>query len=144
MTMTATARSFAGALRHEVEINGRHRISTSVPRLARSTPPVPSIRELIPATIAWYVTTAIGVHARARGWRLDDVRVDVSYDPDSIPSYADVVIELPGELAPDQLDCLRRAVASCPVEPALVTSFTIDQHRSAQHHVRRGIKPPAE
>jgi putative redox protein len=127
MTMTASAVSTAGALRSDIDVNRRHTIATDVPERLGGNNTAPAPHELLPAMIASCVSTMISLYARARGWTLEDVCVDVSYDSDAIPRHAHVTVQLPAGLTPDQVKRLTRVVDTCPVKRALEAGFTFDR-----------------
>jgi putative redox protein len=127
MTMTATARSIDGTLRHEIDVNGRHTMTTDEPERLGGTDTAPAPHELLPAMIASCVSTMIVLYAKARDWGLEDVRVDVAYDPDSTPRHVQVTVHLPEGLTPDQVKRLRRVAATCPARRALEAGFTFEE-----------------
>ena len=102
MTMTATARPIDGTLRHEVDVNGRHTIVTDEPTRLGGTDAGPAPHELMPAMLAACVSTMIMTYANARGLELDELRVDVDYDPEPTPRHVELVVHVPAGLAPDQ------------------------------------------
>jgi uncharacterized OsmC-like protein len=69
----------------------------------------------------------IGLYARARDWKLEDVRVDAAYDSDSTPRHVELTVHLPEGLTVDQIRRLQRAADTCPVKRALEAGFTFDQ-----------------
>lgn len=127
MTMTASAVSTAGALRSDIDVNRRHTIATDVPERLGGDDTAPAPHELLPAMIASCVSTMISLYARARGWVLEDVCVDVTYDSDATPRHAEVTVQLPAGLTPDQVKRLTRVVDTCPVKRALEAGFTFDR-----------------
>jgi len=127
MGMTATARPVEGTLRHEVDVNGRHIIVTDEPSRLGGTDAGPAPHELMPAMLAACVSTMITMYANARGLELDDLRVDVVYDPEPTPRLVEVVVHLPAGLSHDQVERLRRIAKTCPVKRALEAGFTFDQ-----------------
>jgi putative redox protein len=127
MAMTATARSNGLALRHEIDVNGRHTIVTDEPTCDGGTDRGPAPHELLPAMVASCVSTMIVLYARNRGWQLDDVRVDVCYESDSEPRDVQITVHLPQGLSPDQVKRLRRVADSCPVKRALQAGFTFEE-----------------
>lgn len=127
MSITASARSVNGSLRHRVDINGRHEITTDEPTSLGGTDCGPAPHELLPAMVAACVSTMIALYARRRDWKLDDVQVNVVYDPDSTPRPVDVTVHLPAGLTADQVERLGRVAASCPVKRALEAGFTFEQ-----------------
>jgi putative redox protein len=127
MSMTATARCREGGLRSEVDVNGRHTLITDEPERLGGTDEGPAPHELLAAMLASCVATMIALYARAREWDLEDVCVEVVYDPDSTPRHADVRVHLPDGLTPDQVKRLRRVAETCPARRALEAGFTFDE-----------------
>jgi len=127
MSYTATARSIDGTLRHEIDVNGRHSITTDEPESLGGTDTAPTPHELLAATLASCVSTMIVLYAQRRDWDLGDVRVDVDYDADTTPRCVEVTIHLPDGLTPDQTRRLERVAATCPVRRALEAGFTFDE-----------------
>ena len=127
MTMTATARPIDGTLRHEIDVNQRHSITTDEPAKLGGSDTAPAPHELLPAMLASCVSTMITLYARTRDWELKDLRVDVTYDPDSTPRQIQTTIHLPAGLTPDQVKRLQRVADTCPVKRALETGFTFQQ-----------------
>jgi hypothetical protein len=76
------------------------------------------------AMLAACASTMIVLHAQRCDWRLDDVRVDVSYDADATPRRVEISVHLPGGLAPEQAERLRRVAVTCPARRALEAGFT--------------------
>jgi putative redox protein len=124
--MTATARRTAG-LRHEIDVNGRHTIATDEPLSLGGTDTAPAPHELLPATLASCVSTMVALYAQRKGWVLDDLRVDVTYDTDATPRRFTVDLHLPGTLSDDQVQRLRRVADTCPVRKALEAGFAFEE-----------------
>ena len=127
MAMTAVARSVNAGLRHEVDVNGRHLIVTDEPERLGGTDVGPAPHELLPAMVASCVSTMIILYARARGWQLGDVCVELIYDSDSTPRHVDLSVHLPAGLTSGQLRRLRKVVETCPAMRALEAGFTFDE-----------------
>jgi putative redox protein len=125
--MNAVARSVDGELRHEVDVNGRHVIITDEPERLGGTDAGPAPHELLPAMLASCVSTMITLYARARNWKLSEVRVDVAYDSESTPRHVDLRVYLPDGLTADQVKRLRRVADTCPAKRALEAGFTFDE-----------------
>ncbi len=125
--MTATARSLDGTLRHEIDVNGRHTITTDEPAGIGGSDCGPAPHELLPAMLAACVSTMIVLYARAREWQLDDVRVDVEYDTEPIPREVRIAIRLPAGLSEEQIKRLQRVADTCPVKRALQAGFAFEQ-----------------
>lgn len=127
MSMTATARSVNRGLRHEVEVNGRHTITTDEPERLGGTDLGPAPHELLPAMLASCISTMIVLYAQTRDWDMGDVRVEVEYDPDSTPREIDTRVHLPAGLTADQIARLRRVAATCPARRALEAGFIFEE-----------------
>lgn len=127
MSMTATARPLDGGLRHEVDVNGRHMIITDEPTRLGGTDAGPAPHELLPAMLAACVSTMIVTYANARGLELDDLRVDVVYDPEPTPRHVELVVHAPVGLTREQTERLRRIADTCPAKRALEAGFTFDE-----------------
>ncbi len=127
MSMTATARSINGGLRHEVDVNGRHTITTDEPPRLGGTDLGPAPHELLAAALASCVSTMIVLYAQARDWQMGDVWVEVKYDPDVTPRHIDTRVHLPDGLSPEQIARLHRVAATCPVRRALEAGFTFEE-----------------
>jgi putative redox protein len=124
---TASARSIGGTLRHEVDVNGRHTIVTDEPEHLGGSDTGPAPHELLPAMLASCVSTMIVLAARARGWELGEVRVDVDYDPETTPRRVGVRVHLPEGLDEKQVARLRQVADACPARRALEAGFAFDE-----------------
>jgi putative redox protein len=127
MSMTAVARSVDGQLRHQVDVNGRHVIVTDEPERLGGTDAGPAPHELLPAMLASCVSTMITLYARTKEWELDEVRVEVVYDPESTPRRVDVRVYLPEGLSREQVSRLRRVADTCPARRALEAGFRFNE-----------------
>jgi putative redox protein len=123
----ASARTVGGSLRSEVDVNGRHTITTDEPLSLGGSDTAPAPHELLPAMVASCVSTMIVLYARQRHWRLDEARVDVTYDSDVAPRNVTVSVHLPDSLTPDQVDRLRRVARTCPVRRAFEAGFAFEE-----------------
>jgi putative redox protein len=127
MNYTATARPIDGTLRHEIDVNGRHTITTDEPASLGGTDTAPTPHELLAATLASCVSTMIVLYAQRRDWDLGDLQVDVRYDADTTPRAVDMTVHLPDGLTADQVTRLQRVANTCPVRRALEAGFTFDE-----------------
>jgi putative redox protein len=124
---TATARSVGGSLRHEVDVNGRHTLVTDEPERLGGEDAGPAPHELMAAMLASCASTMVVLYAQRHDWRLDDVRVDVSYDADVTPRRVEMSVHLPPGLEPAQIQRLQRVAVACPARRALESGFTFDE-----------------
>ena len=127
MSFTASAHSVNGTLRHEIDVNGRHTITTDEPESLGGTDAGPAPHELLAATLASCVSTMIVLYAQRKEWDLGDVRVDVEYDADVTPRRVEVAVHLPDGLTTDQTERLTRVADTCPVRRALEAGFVFDE-----------------
>jgi putative redox protein len=127
MSLTATSRSIPGTLRQEVLIDGKHRLVTDEPAEVGGDGSAPAPHELLPAALAWGVSTTIVMYARRKGWPLGEVRVDVSYDQRATPRRADVRVEIEEDLSAEQLERLEAVAAACPVRRSLEAGFEVNE-----------------
>ena len=67
---------------------------------------------------------ALVSYARAKGWDLGEVTVDIDYDHRSTPRHIGTTIRLGGELAPSQLERLHKVAAACPLRRSIESGFT--------------------
>ncbi len=134
---TASARAAGGAVRHEVDVNGRHTIITDEPVGLGGTDAGPAPHELMAAMLAACASTMIVLYARRRGWALDDVRVDVRYDADPTPRRIEISLHLPEGLTFDQAERLQRVAEACPVRRALEAGFSFAEKLALDLPARR-------
>jgi putative redox protein len=127
MSLTATARRIDDGLAHEIDVNGRHTITTDEPEGLGGTDTGPAPHELLPATLASCISTMVALYAQRKGWPLPDLSVDVIYDTDVEPRHFDVTVHLPDGLSDDQVARLRRVADTCPVRRALEAGFAFDE-----------------
>ncbi len=127
MNYTATAQPVNGTLRHEIDVNGRHSITTDEPNRLGGTDTAPTPHELLAATLASCVSTMLVLYARSRDIDLAELRVDVDYEADASPRHVEITIHLPDHLTDDQVKRLEKVAETCPVRRALEAGFTFDE-----------------
>jgi putative redox protein len=127
MSFTATARRAGGALRHEVDVNGRHTIVTDEPASVGGGDAGPAPHELLPAALAACVATTIELYAERKGWTLASLSVHVVYDPEAQPRRFEVSVTLPAGLSPEQIARIEHIAGRCPVRRALEAEVVFDE-----------------
>jgi putative redox protein len=127
MAYTATAQPINGTLRHKIDVNGRHSITTDEPARLGGTDTAPTPHELLAATLASCVSTMLVLYAHPRDIDLADLRVDVDYDADVTPRQVEITIHLPDHLTDDQRKRLEKVAETCPVRRALEAGFTFNE-----------------
>jgi putative redox protein len=133
-SFTASAHSINGTPRHEVDVNGRHTLTTDQPHSYGGSDAGPSPHELVAATLASCASTMIVLYAQRKDWPLEHVQVDVNYDADTTPRRVETTVHLHGRLTDPQIRRLLRVADTCPVKHALEAGFLIRQ-RLADDHV---------
>ncbi len=131
MSYIATARPIAGTLRHQIDVNGRHTITTDEPANLGGTDTAPTPHELLAATLAGCVSTMIVLYAQRHGWDLGETQVDVEYDADTKPRHVEVTLRLPEGLTTEQTKRLQRVAQTCPVRRSLEAGFTFEERLAA-------------
>jgi putative redox protein len=126
-TFTASAHSINGTPRHEVDVNGRHTLTTDQPHSYGGSDAGPSPHELVAATLASCASTMIVLYAQRKDWQLDGVQVDVDYDADATPRSIQTTVHLQGRLTDAQTQRLLRVADTCPVKRALEAGFAFRQ-----------------
>jgi putative redox protein len=127
MNYTASAQPTNGTLRHEIDVNGRHTITTDEPARLGGTDTAPAPHELLAATLASCVSTMLILYAKPRDIDLSNLRVDVNYDAEMTPRQAQITIHLPDHLSDDQVKRLEKVAETCPVRRALEAGFTFNE-----------------
>lgn len=125
--MTASARSLDGTLRHEVDVNRRHKMFTDEPASLGGADSAPAPHELLAAMLASCVSTMVILYASSRAWDCTGIRVDVEYDTEPSPRQVRIALHLPARLTEDQIKRLRRVADTCPVKRALEAGFAFDE-----------------
>jgi putative redox protein len=137
MALHASAHRLGRSLRHEVVIDGHHRIVTDEPFRLGGIDTGPAPHELLPASLASCIATTIALYANRTGWDVDDIAVDVTYENQADPRRFEVELGLPEDLSDEQLERLRRVAARCPVHRALEAGFSFEQRLVRTPRLRR-------
>jgi putative redox protein len=133
MSLIASAHSTGDTLRHDVLIDGRHRLVTDEPSRLGGDDRGPAPHELLPAALAACIATTIRTYARTKGWTVGELSVDVVYQNASTPRHFDVTIDLPDDLSDEQVRRIMRAAETCPVRRAIEAGMTFDEHLPEDH-----------
>ena len=115
MSLTATSHAIPGTLRQHVVIDGHHHLVTDEPPRLGGEGTAPAPHELLPAALAACVSTSLVMYARAKGWELGEVNVEVDFDNTSTPRRCEIAIELGAALTDDELVRLEKVARACPV-----------------------------
>jgi putative redox protein len=127
MPITASARRVGDGLVNEVDVNGRHTITTDEPVSLGGADRGPAPHELLPAALASCIATTIAMYARNRGWDVEKLAVDVDYDTQARPRRFEIAVQLPDDLSSEQVRRLERVAESCPLRRALEDGFSFEE-----------------
>jgi putative redox protein len=118
--MKATARRGKGALDQDVAVRVHHVVADE-PRANGGGDIGPSPQELLAASLASCTAITMEMYANRKGWNVDDVEVDVTYEPSQrgSPTRFAMEVRLPKELPEDQRERLMQIAAKCPVHRTL-------------------------
>ncbi|HEY6779685.1 MAG TPA: OsmC family protein [Thermoleophilaceae bacterium] len=118
--MKAISRHQDGVLRNEVTVRG-HSVVADEPKDNGGSDAGPSPQELLAASLASCTAITMQMYARRKGWNVDDVEVEVDYEPAQrgSPTRFSMEVRLPKELPQEQRERLMQIAAKCPVHRTL-------------------------
>jgi putative redox protein len=127
--MKATSRHAGGKLQQQVQIRS-HEITADEPRSSGGEDSGPSPQELLAASLASCTAVTIQMYAERKGWEIDDLTVDVDYEPAQrgSPTRFSMTVGLPKELPEEARERLMQIAAKCPVHRALEGEVMFDEH----------------
>jgi putative redox protein len=128
----ATARHREGFV-HDVEIeDGAHRLVVDEPVVAGGSDAGPAPTRLVAAGLASCIAITMEMYAGRKGWRLDDVEVDVDVELEGFaPTAFTASIRFPEGLDEEQRDRLLTIARKCPVHKALARETPVDVSAAA-------------
>ena len=125
MSARAVARRISG-YKHEVEIDGRHRLTIDEPESDGGTDAGPSPTRVLAASLAACTATTLEMYADRKELDLGELVVDVDVEYDGpVPTQFTVTLHLPGGLSEEQLERLRVIAGKCPVHRALASETKV-------------------
>ncbi len=118
--MKAISRGRHGALHNDVAVRG-HSVVADEPKDHGGHDDGPSPQELLAASLASCTAITMQMYARRKGWNVDDVEVEVDYEPAQrgSPTRFTMEVRLPKELPEEQRERLMQIAAKCPVHRTL-------------------------
>ena len=118
--MKAISRRVSGKLKQHVAIR-EHRLTADEPKTHGGDDAGPSPQELLAASLASCTAITMEMYAARKGWNVDDMTVDVKYEPAQrgSPTRFEMVVTMPKELPEDQRQRLMQIAAKCPVHRTL-------------------------
>jgi putative redox protein len=115
---------------HSVEIRGGDHVMTAdESRKDGGNDEGPSPQELLAASLASCSAVTLEMYADRKGWNIDNVTVEVNYEPAQrgSPTRFEIAVKLPKELPEDQRERLMQIVARCPVHRTLEGEVIFDE-----------------
>jgi putative redox protein len=119
--MKATARrSDDSTFKHAIQVRD-HQVLVDEPLESGGDDTGPDPQELLAASLASCTAITMEMYAARKGWDIGHVEVEVQYSPAErgCPTRFDLVLRLPDELPPEQVERLQVIAAKCPVHRAL-------------------------
>jgi putative redox protein len=118
--MKATAKRDEGAFRYTVWVR-EHRLTVDERPEAGGGDAGPDPQELLAASLASCTAITMEMYAARKGWEIGEVEVAVEYTPAErgCPTKFQLVLGLPEDLPPEQVERLRVIAARCPVHRTL-------------------------
>ena len=126
--MRATARRNGAKLRQDLEVR-THALVADEPKEHGGGDEGPSPQELLAASLASCTAITMEMYAGRKGWKVDDIVVDVNYEPAQrgSPTRFEMVVTMPKELPEDQRQKLMQIAAKCPVHRTLEGEVMFDE-----------------
>jgi putative redox protein len=118
--MKATARRNDGSFKHTIQVRD-HQVLVDEPLESGGDDAGPDPQELLAASLASCTAITMEMYAARKGWDIGHVEVEVQYSPAErgCPTRFDLVLRLPDDMPPEQVERLQVIAAKCPVHRAL-------------------------
>jgi putative redox protein len=126
--MRATSRRDGNGLRNKIDIRG-HSLVCDEEEHHGGEDEGPNPQELLAASLASCTVITMQMYAERKGWDVDDITVDVDYEPAQrgSPTRFRMVVELPKELPEEQRQKLMQIAAKCPIHRTLEGEVMFDE-----------------
>lgn len=123
--MRAVSRPVEG-FTNEVEL-GSHGVLVDEPEETGGNNRGPTPQQLLAAALASCTAITVQMYAGRKGWQLEGFEVAVDYEPEAKGecSRFEVILRLPKELGPDQLERLEVIAGKCPVHRTLAGDIAV-------------------
>lgn len=119
--MKAVARrGSAAAFTHTIEIR-HHRLATDEPADQGGQDEGPTPQELLAASLASCMAITMEMYAARKEWEIGPIEVECEYSQPqrNAPTEFTLVLRLPAQCAPEQLERLGEIASRCPVHRVL-------------------------
>ncbi|MDQ8045159.1 MAG: OsmC family protein [Solirubrobacteraceae bacterium] len=109
-----------GGLRHLVSV-GDHHLIVDEPVERGGTDTGPSPLELLAASLVSCTAITMQLYAKRKGWELDDLTVEVDYQPAERGALTqfEMILGFPDNLSDEQVEKLKVIAAKCPIHRTL-------------------------
>jgi putative redox protein len=127
--MKAIARRTARtAFTHRVEVR-QHHVTVDEPAEHGGDDEGPSPQELLAASLASCTAITVEMYAKRKGWELGPVEVQCEYTPAERgrPTAFRLIMRLPSDCTPEQVERLQVIAAKCPVHRTLEGEVSFDE-----------------
>ncbi len=113
-------RTAPAAFTHRIDVR-QHQLTADEPSEHGGDDEGPNPQELLAASLASCTAITIEMYAKHKGWDLGPVEVECEYAPAErgCPTAFRLVLRLPSECSPEQVERLRVIAAKCPVHRTL-------------------------
>src|SRR5690348_464705 len=127
--MRAVARRNGGKLVHEVTIR-EHELTADEPKEQGGDDEAPNPQELLAASLASCTAITMEMYAKRKGWDIGRIEVEAEYAPAErgAPTRFKLVLRLPKDLTPEQVERLSVIAAKCPIHRTLDGEVMFDEH----------------
>jgi len=126
-TMVAVARQREGYT-HDVQA-GDHELTVDEPPEQGGNDRGPSPQELLSAALASCTAVTMEMYAKRKGWDVEGLEVSCVYTPAErgCPTRFELVMKMPSQLSPEQVERLQVIAAKCPVHRTLEGEVAFDE-----------------
>jgi putative redox protein len=125
--MRAIARR-TGIFTHDIDVR-EHRIQADEPHETGGDDEAPSPQELLAASLASCTAITMEMYAKRKGWDIGTIEVEAEYAPAErgAPTRFKLVLRLPKDLTPEQVERLTVIAAKCPIHRTLDGEVMFDE-----------------
>jgi putative redox protein len=125
--MRAIARR-TGTFTHEIDVR-EHRIKADEAQDTGGDDEAPNPQELLAASLASCTAITMEMYAKRKGWNVGRIEVEAEYAPAErgAPTRFKLVLRLPKDLTPEQVERLSVIAAKCPIHRTLDGEVMFDE-----------------
>lgn len=125
--MRAIARR-TGTYTHEIDVRD-HQIKADEAHDTGGDDEAPNPQELLAASLASCTAITMEMYAKRKGWDIGHIEVEAEYAPAErgAPTRFKLVLRLPKDLTPEQVERLQVIAAKCPIHRTLDGEVMFDE-----------------